>query len=399
MPNYNAIYAPAAWDSVKGEQGNVIIAIVDGGTDIRHEDLEDNIWRNPGETPNNDIDDDGNGFIDDVFGWNFANESGDPTGFDHTPINQDHGTHTAGIASAVTDNHTGVAGTSWNTTIMGINVTHPNEDSSLLYGYQGIIYAAENGADVINCSWGRLGNYSRFEEEVIAYATSLGAAVVAAAGNKNSILPHYPSSYKNVLSIAGTDAFDIKYAASNHGIFVDMAAPAVRVYSLKHGDEYGYSDGTSMASPMVAGAVGLVKTLKPELEGIQAAEQVRVTTDPLPAYGLDLGRGRLNVYRAVTEVWPSIRIAGDQYVDENENGIIEPGEEVELSLSMVNFLSPASNVILSLSTSDPYVTIQTSQITMTGIGTMDTVDTPMILIPLFLPWLRIHPVPIMSTLR
>jgi len=373
-PNYNAVHAPEAWDVIRGDQGSVIIAIVDGGTDIRHEDLQDNIWQNTGEIPNNNIDDDGNGYIDDVFGWNFANNSGDPTGFDNTPINQDHGTHTAGIASAVTDNRTGVAGVSWNTTIMGINVTHPDQDRSLIYGSDGIIYAAENGADVINCSWGRLGNYSRYEEEVIAYATSLGAAVVAAAGNNNSPLPHYPSSYNNVLSIAGTDADDNKWSGSNSGVFVDMAAPAVNIYSLWHGDEYGYATGTSMASPMVAGAVGLVNTFKPELEGIQAAEQVRVTTDSLPAYGLILGRGRLNLYRAVTETWPSIRINDDRYVDEDEDGIIEPGESVELYLSMVNFLTPATNVILSLSTSDPYITMQTAQTTMAEIGMMDTLN-------------------------
>lgn len=371
--NYNAVYAPEAWDIITGDQ-NVIIAIVDGGTDIRHIDLQDNIWQNQGEIPNNNIDDDNNRYVDDVFGWNFANNSGDPTGFDQTPINQDHGTHTAGIASAVTDNRTGVAGTSWNTTIMGINVSHPDDDGSLVWGYDGIIYAAENGAEIISCSWGRQGNGSRFEEEVIAYATSLGAVVIAAAGNDNSPLPHFPSSYNNVLSIGGTDANDNKYGASNYGMFVDMAAPAVDVYSLWHGDEYGYSSGTSMATPMVAGAIGLVKTQRPELEGIQAAEQVRVTSDSLPAYGFDLGRGRLNIYRALTENGPSIRIANDRYEDENQNEIIEPGERVELYLSLVNFLSPASNIVLSLSTNDPYITIQTSQTTMSGIGTMDTVD-------------------------
>ncbi len=372
--NYLVVHAPEAWEVVKGDK-NIIIAIVDGGTDIRHEDLQANIWQNPGEIPNNNIDDEGNGFVDDIYGWNFANNSGDPTGLDQTPSNQDHGTHTAGIASAVTDNGVGVAGTSWNTTIMGINVSDPNEDSSLIWGYEGIIYAAENGAEVINCSWGRQGIGSRFEEEVIAYATSLGAAVVASAGNKGSPFPYYPSSYKNVLAVAGTDANDNKYSDSNYGINVDLAAPAVNIYSLKHGDEYGYLTGTSMATPMVAGAIGLVKTQKPDLEGIQAAEQVRVTTDPLPAYGLDLGRGRLNVYRALTEDSPSIRVVDNNYIDENQNEIIEPGESVDLYLSMVNFLSPASNVVLTLSTSDPYIIPQISQVILPGIGTMDTMDT------------------------
>ena len=167
----------------------MIIALVDGGTDIHHRDLQQNIWINDGEIPGNQVDDDGNGYIDDIYGWNFVNNSGDPTGSEITPVNQDHGTHTAGIASAVSNNHTGVAGMAWNAKIMGINCSDPGTDRTILYGYEGIKYAAENGADVINCSWGRSGIYSSFEADMIAYATSLGSVVVAAAGNEASTSP------------------------------------------------------------------------------------------------------------------------------------------------------------------------------------------------------------------
>ena len=160
---YEVVDAPEAWGIVKGEQGDAIIAIVDGGTDINHIDLSNNIWQNQAEVEGaTGVDDDGNGFIDDYYGWNFANQSGNPTGLPGTPFNADHGTHTAGIAGAVTNDTTGVAGMSWNATIMGINASDNQTDRVITYGLEGIIYAAENGANIISCSWGRQGGYSYF---------------------------------------------------------------------------------------------------------------------------------------------------------------------------------------------------------------------------------------------
>jgi len=371
-PSYQVVSAPAAWQVVKGGQGNVIIAIVDGGTDIHHKDLAANIWTNVLEL-NGTVgeDDDGNGYTDDVYGWNFANNTGDPSGSDITPVNQDHGTHTAGIASAVTNNHTGVAGMAWNAKIMAVNCSDPATDRTIIYGYEGIIYAAENGADVINCSWGRSGTYSSFEADMIAIATSMGSVVVAAAGNNASNVPQYPASYKNVLAIAGTDASDNKYAATNYGDFVDLAAPAVNIYNCKHGNQYGYSTGTSMSSPMAAGAVALVKTQNPDWLGIQAAEQVRVTADLLPAYGSDLGRGRLNAFRAATETSPSIRITRFDYTDDNDNRIIEPGEQVTLHVTLINYLAGAAETSIHLQTADPYITIQQAESQLAGLSTLE----------------------------
>ena len=254
---YEVIEAPKAWDRVKGEQGEAIIAIVDGGTEIGHIDLSDNIWQNQVEVDGEiGVDDDDNGFIDDLYGWNFPNQSGDPTGLPNTS-NADHGTHVAGIACAVTNNITGVAGTSWNATLMGINASDENSDRVIAYGIEGILYAAENGADIINCSWGRQGGYSYYEQEIINHATSLGAVVIAAAGNNNSDLSFYPASYANVLSVAGTDVDDNRYWDSNYGPNVDLAAPGVNIFSTFSDNTYGYSTGTSMSSPVVAGSGGI----------------------------------------------------------------------------------------------------------------------------------------------
>ena len=372
---YEVIQAPEAWEQVRGEQGEVIIAIVDGGTDITHPDLSDNIWQNQDEVNGvTGVDDDGNGFVDDYYGWNFANESGDPSGLSGLPFNADHGTHTAGIASAVTNNLIGVAGTSWNTTIMGINAGDETVDRIIAYGFEGIVYAAENGADIISCSWGSQGGFSYFERDVIAYVSSLGATIVAAAGNNSSDLPHYPSSYDQVFSIAGTTANDDRYVATNFGPDVDLAAPAVNIYSTFDNNTYGYATGTSMAAPMVAGVAGLVKTLNPQWSGRQIGEQVRVTVDSLPAEMGQLGRGRLNAFRAVTEISPSIRLIDHRFEDENENGIIERGEQVNVFITVQNFLALATGVQLILTSDDPFVNISQREISLSSIKSMEQTE-------------------------
>src|SRR5262245_16298684 len=155
--NLQKMQFPDAWDITKGENGSVLVGLVDGGTWWQHLDLVDNIWTNPGEIPGNQIDDDGNGYVDDVHGWNFGNETGDPTGLPSAPQSGQHGTHTAGIVSAITNNSRQVAGASWNAKVMPVCAADPTSDGTIGAGYPGILYAAENGANVINLSWGGLG--------------------------------------------------------------------------------------------------------------------------------------------------------------------------------------------------------------------------------------------------
>ena len=257
---FNTVQATPAWDLVKGEQGNVVVAIVDGGTDRDHPDLAANFWVNADETPNNGVDDDNNGFIDDVNGWNFSNNSNDPTGLSNTPSNASHGTHTAGIACAVTNNNTGVAGMSWNARLMGICISSRTTDNNLEFGLDGILYAANNGAKVISLSWGRLGGSSAFEQDVINFATDLGSLIVAAAGNNNTSALHFPSAYRNVLAVANTTNSDVRNSSSNYGTWVDVSAPGTSILSTVNGGGYGSISGTSMSCPLVAGLAALVRT-------------------------------------------------------------------------------------------------------------------------------------------
>lgn len=368
MTQFPHIQAPAAWDVVKGESGNVIIAIVDGGTDWDHQDLLGNIWNNAGEIPNNGIDDDGNGFIDDVRGWNFANNSNDPTGLPNTPQNASHGTHTAGTAAAVTDNGLGVASISWNSTLMPICAGHPTTDRSIAYGYEGILYAAANGADIINCSWGGVGNPSSLAQDAINFAYNNGSLVVAAAGNdgvNNDLTPHYPSSYNHVLAVGATNKTnDVKAGFSQYGASVDVFAPGVDIYSTtpNNGYQYLFWSGTSMASPLAAGLAGLIKTLNPNYTVDQLREQVRVTCDAIdgsnPSYIGRLGKGRINALRAVSDFSiPAIRLKDVSFTDSGGNGIINAGETIDVTLNFINYLASASNVNITLSESDNNITV------------------------------------------
>ena len=385
MHQFQAVQAEEAWSVVKGQDGNVVIAIVDGGTQWDHPDLAANLWVNPGEIPDNGIDDDGNGFVDDVHGWNFANNSNDPKGLDETPESYNHGTHVAGIAAAVTNNGIGVASISWNAKLMPINAAYPVQDRFIGFGYQGIVYAVSNGASIVNCSWGGGGPFSRFEQDVIDFAHENGALVVAAAGNdglNNDTAPQWPANYRHVLAVGATNNQDDIASFSNFGISVDVFAPGVGINSTLPGNQYSgnaYS-GTSMATPLVAGLAALVKTHFPAYSVDQIREQIRVTADDIsainPEYADFLGKGRVNAYRAVTEVnHPAIRIANVRFVDEDGNGILMPGESATVYLTLVNFLTPAHSVSLQVTALENDVLVQTQPIGFSSINTNDSLTT------------------------
>ncbi|HRR07827.1 MAG TPA: S8 family serine peptidase [Rhodothermales bacterium] len=366
--NFTAIQSEAAWEVVKGASANVVVAIVDGGTDWRHPDLEANVWKNPGEIAGNGIDDDGNGFVDDVNGWNFANNSNDPTGLSGTPNSALHGTHVAGTVAAVTNNGIGVASISWNAKILPINAGSSTTDDAIAFGYRGIAYAAQLGAHIINCSWGSEDFFSETENQAIQLATSMGSLVVAAAGNggedgvgdNNDLIPHYPSNYVDVLSVGATNAFDVKAAFSNYGHSVDVFAPGVGILSTAPRNNYTYLSGTSMAAPMVAGLAALVKTYKPSLSPIELSEQVRVTANRIegtnPDFAQTLGGGRVNAHAAVTNFsLPALRMERSTFSDANGNGVVQLDEVITLSVDLKNWLSTAHNVQIKLSSPDQNV--------------------------------------------
>ncbi|MEE9120552.1 MAG: S8 family serine peptidase, partial [Syntrophobacteria bacterium] len=236
------IDAPEAWDITTGSS-SVMVAVIDSGVDYNHPDLAANIWTNPGEIAGNGIDDDGNGKIDDVRGWDFVDDDNDPIDSD------DHGTHVAGTIAAVGNNGTGITGVSWSAQIMPLRFLDAFGSGSVADAIEAIDYAIDKGAKIINASYGSY-TFSTAERDAIARARNGGILFVAAAGNDNwnndSVTKHYPSSYNlaNIIAVAATDQSDSRASFSNYGVTsVDVAAPGTSIFSTRPDRQTVWSDG------------------------------------------------------------------------------------------------------------------------------------------------------------
>ncbi len=294
------INAPSGWDIATGSS-SVIIAVVDSGIDTNHPDLKYNLWVNKGEIPGNKIDDDNNGYIDDVYGWNFED------GNNNVTDDNGHGTHVAGIIAASGNNTIGVSGVMWNATIMPLKFLDENGEGYISDAVSAISYATKMGAFIINCSWGGP-TYSKALEDIIEASSAL---VICAAGNEVKsenidISPNYPASYdsNNIICVAAVDKEDKICYFSNYGInSVDVAAPGSSIFSTLPGSKYGYMQGTSMATPYVSGLAGLIKSLRPELNALQVKYTILNNVDPVASLsGQILTGGVINVFKALTNI-------------------------------------------------------------------------------------------------
>jgi len=365
------IQSRESWDTAK-TQGEVMIGIIDTGVHWEHPDLEANIYTNPGEVPDNGADDDQNGFVDDVHGWDFGDEDNDPT-----PEESGHGTLVAGTAGAVTDNGVGIASPAFNARILPVKLPVVEIEGSYgVYGWlEALVYAVDMGADIINLSFSGPG-YSYAEQEVIDYAAGNDVLVVASAGNENQDIRHYPASFRNVLCVAATSQTDSRSSFSNYHYTVDIAAPGNSITTTSMAGSFANVDGTSFSSPMTASVAALVKTRFPEYSGFQLGQQVRISATPIdnlnPAYTGKLGYGRLNAYRAVTVESPAIRLVSTIMTEDtgaDMDGYFDPGEDILLEFEVCNYLRPASNVELTFSTSSQDLVIENARITIPSLGT------------------------------
>ena len=266
------IDGPEAWDITTGSP-DIVIAVIDTGVDWNHPDLAVNIWTNAGETAGDNIDNDGNGYIDDMRGWDFVTvdpESvfdGRKTPPDNDPMDvQGHGTHCAGIIGAVGNNTLGITGVSWNSKIMPVRAGYKDTAGrgSLQHSdiAAAIIYATDNGADIINMSFG--GGTSETITSAIDYANASGVILIASAGNSGCNCIQYPAAFDSVLAVSSFDHNDVIAGSSNFGSWVDIAAPGVSIYSTYANNSYQFLSGTSMAAPQVCGVAGLILSILPD---------------------------------------------------------------------------------------------------------------------------------------
>ncbi len=304
------IDAPEAWDITTGSS-SVVVAVVDSGVSTLSvvNDLSGNIWSNPGEIPENGIDDDSNGYVDDVVGWDFVFDDNSPNDANG------HGTHVAGTVAAVGNNSTGVTGVSWSTKIMALRFLDARGSGSTEDAISAILYANAKGAHVINNSWGGDGYNQSLKDAIDASS----AVVVCAAGNggsdrigdDNDAVPFYPASYtsSNLIAVAATDQNDNRASFSNYGpTSVDVAAPGVNILSTLSTGGYGYLAGTSMAAPHVAGLAALIHTVSSSassgnrtLAATDIIQTIKDTVDPLSSLsGVIATGGRINAYTAVS---------------------------------------------------------------------------------------------------
>lgn len=304
------ISAPAAWDITTGSS-TVIVAVIDTGMRLAHEDLAANLWVNSGEVAGNGIDDDGNGYIDDVHGWDFRFEDSDPTD------QYGHGTHVAGTIGAVGNNATGIVGVNWNVRIMPIKIYSQaaNDTTSAMlinaYNYVRMMKLAGHNIRVTNNSYGGCAeacSYDQATKDAIDALGDAGVLNVFSAGNNarnTDTLPFYPGSYDSpsILNVAASTSIDSRASFSNYGsVSVDIAAPGAGIYSTTNGSNssYGIMNGTSMAAPHVAGVAALLAAQHPSLDARSLKATIMNNADVLPEWaGVVKTSGRLNASAAL----------------------------------------------------------------------------------------------------
>lgn len=307
FPSYlNQINAQNAWNVFNGNS-NITVAIVDNAVMWTHEDLVANTYTNTGEIPSNNIDDDGNGYIDDVNGYDVADLDNNAV---PTNTAMDHGTHCAGIAGACTNNSLGIASIGWNIKIIPVKCAYNGASTTTINtGYEGIIYAAKAKARIISCSWGGSGG-STIEQTVIDYAWSKGCIVVASAGNAGNSTPNYPGAYNKVYCVASVNSSDIKSGFSNYGSWVDISAPGENIFSTIPSvstGTYGNKSGTSMSTPLVAGLAALMLSKCSYLSSTDVLNCISSTAvniytlggNSAYAAGSLLGAGRIDAFQAM----------------------------------------------------------------------------------------------------
>ena len=366
------IDAPEAWDTYTGDH-NVIVGVIDTGIDYLHPDLAENIWTNPGEIPGNGIDDDANGYIDDIHGWDFVNNDADPMD-DHY-----HGTHCAGTIAGSGNNGVGVTGVAWKAKLAALKFLDAGGSGSTEAAIEAIAYANAMDIPITSNSWGG-GGFSQALKDVIDAGGERGFLFVAAAGNNasdNDQFASYPASYEsgNIVSVAATDSRDEMAYFSNYGAAsVDLGAPGVDTYSCAPGNGYQYLSGTSMATPHVAGAAALIKSYNTQLGQAELKAALLAGVDPIPAMnGRTVSNGRLNVDKALRGVSPPWVTILPRGAGELASGA---SQALTVTLDPKGLIAGEHLAIVKIATNDPKAPVKELQVKAKVSGCRSLTVTP-----------------------
>jgi len=370
-----------AWDFTKGDT-SIVIGVTDTGIRYGHEDLVRQVKYNYAD-PLNGKDDDGDGYIDNFKGWDFANGNNEPL---YNEFNG-HGTQVSGIVAGQVDNGKGLAGVGFRSKFLPLQI-FPGTTTGSFAGFEAIVYAADHGCRVINMSWGSAGGYSRFEQDVCNYAAiNRDVVLIAAAGNTPANILFYPASYDHVLSVSATDAADAKASFATYNRRVDLVAPGVNITNTygrpsttaagPPDADYWYGSGTSFACPQVAGAAALVRARFPQLNAEQVLAQLRRSTDAgildLPAnrmYQEYLGTGRLNIARAVSGIIQREARVVSSVLSPMRAAGYAPGDTIRLVATVRNLLLPITGLNVTLTSLSPYLTVRQDAFAVGDLATL-----------------------------
>lgn len=360
------IKAFQTWDYFVGDT-NIVIGIIDTGVFQEHEDLQNSIAPNWNEVPENGIDDDENGFVDDFKGCNLAYPKESNGGFTYHP--NEHGTAVAGIAGATTNNGRGIAGVAYKCRIFPVKASNMNSDK-IDYGYKGILYAALRGFQVVNCSWGRIKPFSPVDQSIVDYAVARGVVIVAAGGNdNNSPYIWYPAGYRGVLAVGEVNQADFVTQTTTLNHTIRIMAPGIGNWITKN-QPNGYDapnyGGTSWSAPVVSGVVAMVRARFPWLSPLQVIEYARQLGDDISSLNSNpfykkLIPPRINMSKMLSISPLSIPgISPIKVITKRTNGSISDrfvvGDTVLLSINAKNFLGEARNLRFILSLADEFGT-------------------------------------------
>ena len=383
-----------AWDDVKGQDGNAVIAIVDGGLYWRHDDLEANVWVNQGETAGDGIDNDGNGFVDDIHGWNFPEDGPNIEGPDADY--NGYSTAVAGTAAAVTDNGLAIAAPSWNVPFMGVNCFCEDTDIDGIYQacyyMEGLVYAALNGADVILFPW-TWNDLSFTEEMVFRGVTDTGGLVVAPVGGlldlqqdsreDFDVNPVWPAAHPSVLGVGSTSEVSDEHR-SNYGTTVDIFAPGESILYLWPPVAgqceicIGRANGSGFAAAIITGVATLVKTAFPTYNAHQVREHLRLTAESIDWVNSPsgkFGRGRVNALSAVSTppALPAIRVAEWSYLNRDGTPELLTIDTVTVNVSFTNYFENGAGLNAELTSEQDFLAWPTGN--TFSLGSMNRGDT------------------------